>query len=205
MPLVGHHDGMADPVSAPVRHLWILRHAKAASDAPWGGGDEERPLTARGRRDASALGKRLADEGPILELEGIPRPELAMCSAAVRARQTTDLIAAAMGDGLPVDAYRSLYQADTDLVLQYLREIDEEVISLLVVGHNPTMVRLAWELLDDGADGGEGAEQRAGDRATLEARGFPTCSLAVLTLEVAAWEDVTPGCGRLAGVFKPPY
>ena len=196
---------MADPVRAPVRYLWILRHAKAASDAPWGGGDEERPLTARGRRDASALGKRLADEGPILELEGIPRPEVAMCSAAVRTRQTTDLIAAAMGDGLPLDAYRSLYQADTDLVLQYLREVDEEVISLLVVGHNPTMVRLAWELLDGGADGGEGAEQHAGDRATLEAHGFPTCSLAVLTLEVAAWEDVTEGCGRLAGVFKPPY
>jgi phosphohistidine phosphatase len=128
-----------------------------------------------------------------------------MCSAAVRTRQTTDLIATAMGDRLPVDAYRSLYQADTDLVLQYLREVDEEVTSLLVVGHNPTMVRLAWELLQDGAGGGEVAEPNAGDRATLESHGFPTCSLAVLTLEVAAWEDVTPGCGRLEGVFKPPY
>ena len=40
----------------------MLRHAKAASDAPWGGGDEHRPLTARGRRDATALGRRLATE-----------------------------------------------------------------------------------------------------------------------------------------------
>jgi len=43
------------------------------------------------------------------------------------------------------------------------------------------------------------------DRAVLAARGFPTCALAVLTLEVGAWEDVAHGCADLAGVFKPPY
>jgi phosphohistidine phosphatase len=198
---------MAKPTISSPRCLWILRHAKAASDPPWGGGDRERPLTARGRRDASALGARLAVDGPILGLEEFPRPELAICSAAVRTRQTTDRIVEAMGGQLPVDAYRSLYEADTDLVLQYLREVDEGVRSVLLVGHNPAMYRLAWELT--GADlVGDGVEQD-GDpttaHAVLEAHGFPTCALAALSLQGEAWEDVAHGCGRLAGVFKPPY
>jgi len=192
-----------------VRHLWILRHAKAASDAPWGGSDQDRPLTARGRRDASALGKRLAadpvdlalglDPGP--GLDRFPRPELAVCSAAVRTRQTTDLIAEALGGDLPVSAYRSLYAADPDLILQYVREIDEGAGSALLVGHNPSVFTVAWQLLAIPTD----PEDPSADRNVLEAHGFPTCALAVLSLAVGSWEDVVHGCGSLAGVFKPPY
>jgi phosphohistidine phosphatase len=183
-----------------VRQLWLLRHAKAASDAPWGGTDRERPLAARGRRDAVALGTRLAGERPPLGLDHIPVPELVLCSAAVRTHQTAELMVEAMGGNVPVDSYRSLYEAETDVVLQYIREIDEEVTSALVVGHNPTMYRLVWELLR--SDDTPAAD---GDRASLEAHGFPTCALAVLTLDVEAWEDVAHGCGLLAGLFKPPY
>jgi phosphohistidine phosphatase len=187
-------------MSPPVLHLWILRHAKAAPDAPRGGDDRDRPLTARGRRDAAALGRRLASDPVDLDLEGVPRPQLAVCSAAVRTRQTTDLIAKAFG-GLPVDAYRSLYAADTDLLLQYVREIDESTTSALVVGHNPTVFDAAWRLLGEPDD----PDDPTTDRAVLAAHGFPTCALAVLSLEVGAWEDVVHGCGTLAGVFTPPY
>jgi hypothetical protein len=59
---------------------------------------------------------------------------------------------------------------------------------------------MVWELLGDSDEGGG-----TRDRATLEGHGFPTCSLAVVRLHVAAWEDTTRGCANLAGVFKPPY
>jgi len=233
---LGHDVTMPKPERAPVRYLWVVRHGKAASDAPWGGTDRERPLTARGRRDAAALGRRLTEEPPILDLEGVPAPDMAICSAAVRTRQTADLIVKATGDRLPLDSYRSLYEADTDVVLQYLREIDEGVISLLLVGHNPTMFDLVWELLGDSGEGAEGGGTGGGgaegggaggggaeggarggggglasrvggrdDRSILEGHGFPTCALAVLKLDITAWEDVARGCGTLAGVFKPPY
>ncbi|HEV3282007.1 MAG TPA: histidine phosphatase family protein [Acidimicrobiales bacterium] len=191
---------MPKTANGSVRHLWVLRHGKAASDAPWGGGDRERPLTARGRRDATALGRRLAGEKPVLGLEGVRRPELAICSAAVRTNQTARLIAKAMSNRLPIDSFRSLYGADTGVVLGYVREIDESVKSALVVGHNPTMYELVWELLAD-----EDGDLTGSDRAVLEAHRFPTCALAVLSLQVDAWEDVVAGCGSLAGLFKPPY
>ncbi len=133
---------------------------------------------------------------------------MAVCSAAVRTRQTTDLLAAGMGGLLPVDAYHSLYGADPVLLLQYVREIDEGVRSALVVGHNPTVFEASWQLLDGSggsADEGHPDDQPPSDRARLEAHGFPTCALAVLALDVGAWEDVVHGCAALLGVFKPPY
>ena len=129
-----------------------------------------------------------------------PAPELVICSAAVRTRQTADLIVEAMGGHPRIDSYHSLYGADTDLVLRYLHEIDEEVASALVVGHNPTVYELVWELLADADDDRPGS-----DRSALEAHGFPTCALAVLDLGTTTWEELTRGCGRLAGLFKPPY
>ncbi len=157
-------------------------------------------MTARGRRDATALGQRLAGGVPLPGLDDVPIPQAVVCSAAVRTRQTADLVVKAMGDPVELDAYHSLYSADPDIVLSYLREIDEAVQSLLLVGHNPTMYQLVWELLADGDGEGPGSEQ-----AALEAHGFPTCALAVLALEVEAWEDATQGCARLLGLFKPPY
>ena len=183
-----------DP-AVDVRHLWILRHAKAAPEPTWGGPDRERPLTERGRRDATALGRRLADEHPPLGLVGLAAPELALCSNATRTGETADLVLAAREERVPLDAYSSLYQATPDTVLTYLREVDELAHSALVVGHNPTMYLLAWDLLVDGSE----------DRVALEAGGFPTCGLAVLALHVGAWEDVVPGCGTLVGRFSPPY
>ena len=196
----------------PVRHLWILRHAKAASDPPWGGGDQDRPLTARGRRDASALGKRLAADPVDLALARIPRPVTPVPtylpdpgwpsarrrSGPVRPPTSSSRPWAAPS---PSSAYRSLYAADPELVLQYVREIDEGARSALLVGHNPTVLNVAWQLLADPAD----PEDPLADRNVLEAHGFPTCALAVLRLAVGSWEDVVHGCGSLAGVFKPPY
>jgi phosphohistidine phosphatase len=177
------------------RHLWILRHAKAVPEATWGGRDRDRPLTDRGRGDAAALGRRLADEDPPLGLEGCAAPALALCSNAVRTVDTADLVLGAREERVPLDAYRSLYQASPESVLAYLREVDEHAPSAMVVGHNPTMYLLAWDLLEEESTG----------RETLENGGFPTCGLAVLALHVGAWEDVAPGCATLLGLFAPPY
>ena len=57
------------------------------------------------------------------------------------------------------------------------------------------MFHLAWDLLAEGS----------ADRDRLEARGFPTCALAVVDLGVDGWEDVAAGYGTLLGLFAPPY
>jgi phosphohistidine phosphatase len=189
------HDGvMAVPVPSVSRQLWILRHAKAADGQP-GGRDRDRPLTARGRRDASALGVRLAADGAVLDTPGLCRPERALCSSAVRTTRTAELVLGRLATPVPLDSYRSLYQAEPETVLDYVRETDDGCGSVLVVGHNPTMFHLTWDLLDD----------TSLDRERLDAVGFPTCALAVVDLGVAAWADVATGQGALVGLFTPPY
>src|SRR4051794_41324423 len=64
------------------RRLVLMRHAKSAR--PHGVPDEDRPLTGRGRRDAQAAGRWFAAEGP--------RPDLTLCSTAVRTRHTWEIV-----------------------------------------------------------------------------------------------------------------
>ena len=116
----------------------------------------------------------------------------------MRTIQTAELVLADLADHedqVPLDAFRSLYEAGPDTVLTYLREVDEHARSVLVVGHNPTMFHLTWDLLADGSP----------DRDRLEAAGFPTCALAVVDLGADGWEDVAGGHGTLLGLFAPPY
>ena len=184
------------PTAAPdgVRQLWILRHAKATG-VPAGGQDRLRTLAERGRRDAVALGARLAAGQPPFGVPGLILPDLGICSAATRTVQTAELVLGELAADVPLDAYPSLYGAEPDTVLTYLREVDEHARSVLVVGHNPTMFQLAWDLLVAGSH----------DRDRLEARGFPTCALAVVGLGCVGWEDLASEEGILFGLYSPPY
>jgi len=191
---MGHDEVMAASESSVRRQLWILRHAKAAEGPP-GGRDRDRPLAPRGRRDASALAARLAADGPVLDTPGLRLPDRALCSSAVRTTQTAELVLGQLADPVPLDRFHSLYEAEPDTVLDYVRETDGDARSVLVVGHNPTMFHVAWDVLGGAAP----------DRDLLEATGFPTCTLAVVDLGVASWTDVTDGQGVLVGLFTPPY
>ena len=100
-----------------------------------------------------------------------------------------------------MSAYHSLYAADTELVLQYVREIDEGVSSALLVGHNPTVFDVAWRLLAESDD----PDDPAADRKILEARGFPTCALAVLSSRWAAGRTWSSDPAPWPGCSEPPY
>lgn len=133
--------------------LIVLRHAKAADGL--GMADADRPLTARGRRDAAAAGDHLRDLGLA--------PRLVLCSPSVRTRQTLEALR--IGGGSTVSYERRIYQNDVDLLLDLIRTVDAE--SVLLIGHNPALHQLVADL---------GAPEL--DR-------FPTSACAVLTVEDA--------------------
>jgi phosphohistidine phosphatase len=216
----------------PFLTLWVLRHAEAASGSPPGGGDRARPLTARGRRDATALGRRLAagpgvfgtavartpagggtGEGAAAGSLSAAMPEVVVCSPAVRTRQTAELVAAGLDD-VPIVPDERLLGGDEGTVLQAVHEVAGTPAGVAVVGHNPTVFALTWALLDapgsgdapgrpaGGVAGGEGED---GDRHRLEQHGFPTCTVAAVTFAVPEWPAVRAGTGRLAALASPPY
>ena len=145
--------------------LVLFRHAKAEAHRD---DDHSRQLSARGRADAAVAREWLTQQGIA--------PDRVVVSTAVRARQTWEC--AAVGDVPPVYDDR-VYEAAVADLLEVLRETPAGTGTVVLVGHNPGVEQLAWELDDSGA---------ARDRTN---GGQPTCGLAVF--EVAGWADLSAG------------
>ncbi|KUO17128.1 SixA phosphatase family protein [Streptomyces dysideae] len=169
--------------AGPLRRLVVLRHAKSAW--PDGVADHERPLAPRGRRDAPAAGRALADSDCL--------PDLALCSTAVRARQTWELASAQWGTPPPVRHDRRLYAADVADLLEIVHEVSTEVDTLLLVGHNPGLEELVLELAGDSLDD-------ALDEVRVK---FPTSAIAVLAWRGTGWDALTPGTALLTSLTVP--
>ncbi|GAB2730945.1 SixA phosphatase family protein [Streptomyces bullii] len=169
--------------AGPLRRLVVLRHAKSAR--PEGVSDHERPLAPRGLRDAPAAGRALAEADCL--------PDLALCSTAVRARRTWELVAAQWGTPPQVRLDPRLYAADADELLAVVQEVPSEVDTLLLVGHNPGLEDLVLDLSADGLD----------DTLERVRAKFPTSAIAVLSWRGAGWRDLAPGTALLTSVTVP--
>jgi phosphohistidine phosphatase len=123
-----------------MRRLYLLRHAKSSWDDP-ALPDSERPLAPRGRRDAKRIGKHLGRLGIT--------PALVLCSSAVRTQETLDLIRPALAEAA-VQIEEQLYGASSETMLERIRDVPDEVGSLLLIGHNPGLHDLA--LASSGAE-----------------------------------------------------
>lgn len=167
--------------AGPLRRLVVLRHAKSAW--PDGVADHERPLAPRGRRDAPVAGRMLAAHDCL--------PDLALCSTAVRARETWELAAAQWGTPPPVRHDPRLYAADVSDLLAVVHEVSAGVGTLLLVGHNPGLEDLVLELADDGLD----------DALDEVRTKFPTSAIAVLAWHGTTWQALAPGTALLTGVM----
>lgn len=170
--------------SGATRELWILRHAKAVQQSA---DDHGRTLTDRGRRQCAELAAHLGEDGA-----GRPVPPLVLVSSAERARQTAALVLDALGAPSRVEVDPGLYRAHAAEVLERVQLVDDDIPSVMVVGHNPTLEELAWVLLEDAPTG----------RGRLEG-GLSTCALAVVAFDVASWGGLLPAAGRLLDLYAP--
>jgi phosphohistidine phosphatase len=78
---------MPAPTAEPLQ-LYLLRHADAGDPMAWPGDDAERPLSAKGKRQARRLGSMLADLGW--------KPDVILTSPKVRAAQTARIVGKAV-------------------------------------------------------------------------------------------------------------
>src|SRR3954469_5844957 len=111
--------------------LYLLRHAHAGNAANWDGPDSERPLSPKGKRQAQRLGAFLAERGFA--------PDAIVTSPKLRARQTAELVADAIGIAVSVDD-RLAGGLDPDII----GDIAERVggTSVVLVGHDPDFSEL---------------------------------------------------------------
>ena len=159
-----------------MKTLLMLRHAKSSWADPWMD-DHDRPLKARGERDAPRMGKFIRQQ----ELT----PDLVITSTAKRARQTAELmVEAAQYDG-EVRATRQIYHGDPEDYIEVLQRLPQKYERVMIVGHNPGMEELL-ELL------------------TGEFERMKTATLAEIRLPIAAWLDLDDTTeGTLVNLWSP--
>lgn len=151
-----------------MHRLILMRHAEAEARAPQGGGDIDRPLSARGRVEAAAMGRALAERGF--------KPDLALVSEATRTQQTWQQVRDAFG---PVETQiiEHLYDADARTLRSEV-EINEDTGGcVLVLAHNPGIHQLAVDYLVESAASVSVLEKFSG--------GFPTASCAIFSVDAA--------------------
>jgi phosphohistidine phosphatase len=122
--------------------ILLLRHAKSAWSDPRLE-DHERPLNRRGEQAAKAMADHIARREP--------RPELILCSTAMRTRQTlAPLVKLLDAPAPPIALEKGLYLASEDLLLAHLRSVADAVATVLLIGHNDGIWHLAEGLAGSG-------------------------------------------------------
>lgn len=147
-----------------MKRLTLLRHAKSSWSNP-DLSDYDRPLNKRGRRDASEMGRRLAERGV--------KPDLVLASPACRSRVTVEVVATLLPiDGSDLLFDERIYLASSGDLIERLGSISENYEHVLLVGHNPGITDLANSL--------------AGTRLD----NVPTCGVISVELKGATWREL---------------
>ncbi len=119
--------------------LYLMRHAKSDwSEA--GISDFDRPINRRGQKNARHIGQWLLEHNNI--------PQQIVSSAALRAKQTTELVVEEL-DSKPEKIFYDdkLYLASAKTLLEYIQVYKAGLNSLMLLAHNPGIEDLVAYLL----------------------------------------------------------
>ncbi len=159
-----------------MKTLLILRHAKSS----WGKphlADHDRPLNKRGKRDAPRMGYLADREGLV--------PDLVITSSARRAVDTAEAFAYSSGYDGDIRITRDLYHADATSFISLLGGLNDELKTVMIVGHNPGMEELLEELT--------GIYER-----------MTTAAMAQIRLPVEGWRHLNDEIdGQLIQLWRP--
>jgi len=158
-----------------MKTLLLLRHAKSDWDDP-SLEDFDRPLAARGERDAPQIGKALK-RGDIL-------PDLIVSSPAARAKATVKAVVKAAKVNTEIQYNEAIYGASSAELINLVNRLPDASSCAMLVGHNPGFEDLVGRL--------SGSHER-----------MPTAALACLEFQVNSWSEVGEEQGKLVWLLTP--
>jgi len=159
-----------------MKTLYLIRHAKSSWSVP-DLSDIERELAKKGLRDINTMGSYLA-------LKNIS-PDIILSSCALRAEQTSDLLAKKIQSDAPRHYLSELYLASPEAILELVMAQDDDVESMFVVGHNPQLTELANILSDE------------------HISKLPTLGIVAITFDIKEWEELEKSKGNIEFFIYP--
>ena len=156
-----------------MKHLILFRHAKSSWDDPQLL-DFERPLNARGHRDAPRMALRLGEW-----LRQMPAPVRWASSPARRAWDTARYVAEQLElTGNRLTPIPELYHAEPDTLLKVVRSQPDAAATVILFGHNPGLTAFATQLCN------------------RDFVNIPTAGIVGIRFATAHWAEVTHGAGE---------
>lgn len=168
-----------------MKKLTLLRHAKSGWDDKVTR-DFDRPLNDKGKRASAAIGHFLAEH----EIKF----DLILASPAVRVIDTLEHVEEACGASWEPEWDRRIYLASSATLIDVLRGADPDADHILMVGHNPGLEDLIFDLVPD--DGSSAARDLVEEK-------FPTAALAEMTLDIKKWDQLNESCASLDRFTRP--
>ncbi|HBR98304.1 MAG TPA: hypothetical protein DD979_13150 [Gammaproteobacteria bacterium] len=160
-----------------MRTLTIVRHAKSSWDNPEIH-DFDRPLNARGQRDAPTMGKHLKTLSFM--------PDHIVCSPARRALTTATVLCEQIGfDSAGIERDDRVYEASLAQLQTLIEQQDPQHHHVLVCGHNPGLESLC-HLVAPGS-----------------ITSLTTCNVVQYTLAIKDWPAFDYDCGTLQYHLRP--
>lgn len=162
-----------------MKRLTLIRHAKSSHDNPLLR-DFDRPLNARGRRDAPAIGRHLDETHDFL-------PDLVISSPATRAITTARMIAKETAlDEWAIRQDLRIYEAPVRALAEVISEVSDHFQHVALFGHNPGLENLTNWL--------------CGCTAVNELR---TGGVVMLELNLESWSGLHAGAAVLKDYLYP--
>ena len=158
-----------------MKNLFLLRHAKSSWDNA-ALADFDRPLSNRGISNAILLSEHIQKHNITFDL--------VLSSPSERTQSTLDLVLSSL-DHFPTTTLKeSIYHASPSSLTQLIKEQDDAINNLLIIGHNPGLHILIEQLTN---------------QSIVK---FPTCAFAKIT-NFNHWKDIDTGILNLESLITP--
>lgn len=160
-----------------MKRLFLIRHAKAEPPS-FQKNDFDRELTDKGKADAEKMAVFIKNIQPC--------PDLISTSTAKRSWSTAKRFANAYKiDKAKIHLAPEIYQASSDSLLEWIRSMNNEHETLMLLGHNPSLSQLA-SFLSQNMD--------------IE---MAPCGVCMLQFELEKWEYLAYQNGKLKLYYCP--
>lgn len=153
-----------------MKTLYLIRHAKSGWSEP-NTSDFERTISKKGKKDINTMGSYLC-------LSGI-KPQVILSSCALRAQQTTDLLAEKISFNGEKHYLQELYLTGLEVIKDIISIQDDDIDSMFIVGHNPQLHELANTLIDE------------------HISKFPSLGIISIYFDIESWSEIQDKSGKV--------
>ncbi len=166
-----------------MKYLFLLRHGHAPR--AMNESDADRKLSALGYKEAEQVGDFLNKK----EL----KIELIKSSDSIRTKQTVAKLLEVYSSSVKTTFLRELYNVSSYEVLEEIKNTENSISSLMMVGHNPGITAILDLLNPTGT-----SEQ------VFMSRNYEiTCKLVVIKIDIKKWNDIDFSPSKINAVFYP--